>query len=378
MLARFWGLIRSEFHEYKSQLRYCLRLTLSGLLAFAVAQPFNFPLHGLWAVLTAIVVTQASIGASLQATTEYVIGTLGGAIYAGAIALLVPHQTMPMLIFALVLSVVPLAFIAALNPKFRVAPFTAVIVLFLSNEFREGPLESAIYRVVEVMLGGLSAIIIALLILPERAAQRALGAAASILENFAKVLPALMAGFTHALDIEALHRLQDDLGTAIVGFQGIAAEVERERLTSFIEDLDQGSLSRTLLRLRHDLVILGRAAGAPLPEQLFPRLNPLLQELSTITSNDLRQCAAALLAHQSPPGLDDFDAVFVSYEAEFAALRKDGLTRDLSAHDVERVFALGFALEQLHRDVGDLHRCVSEASKTLKKKWILKKRKETG
>lgn len=367
-LARFWSLAVSEFGEYKSQLRFCLRVILSGLLAFGLAQFFDFPLHGLWAVLTAIVVTQASIGASLKATTEYVVGTLGGAIYAGAIALLMPHSTIPSLLVAFVVSVAPLALLSALNPKFRVAPFTAVIVLFLANEFHQGPLESAGYRVVEVMLGGLSAIIIALLILPERAARRALEAAAGILENFAKVLPALMGGFTHALDIEALHRLQDDLGTAIVGFQGIADEVKRERLTSFIEELDQGSLSRTLLRLRHDLVILGRAAGAPLPEQFHRRLNPVLQELSLITSNDLRQSAAALLAHRPPPDLSAFDSACRAYEKEFAALRAEGSTRSLSAHDVERVFALGFALEQLHRDLGDLHRCVSEAAKAPGKK----------
>jgi hypothetical protein len=52
----------------------------SPLLAFVLSQPLNVPpLLGLWAILTAVVVTQMSIGGSLQATTEYVVGTLGGA-----------------------------------------------------------------------------------------------------------------------------------------------------------------------------------------------------------------------------------------------------------------------------------------------------------
>lgn len=38
----------------------------------------------------------------------------------------------------------------------------------------------------------------------------------------------------------------------------------------------------------------------------------------------------------------DFDG----YEAEIAALRREGLTRDLHGDAVERFFALGFALDQ--------------------------------
>jgi uncharacterized membrane protein YccC len=368
MPARLWNSIRSELDSHKPQLRYCLRLTLAGLLAFGLAQFFNFPLRGLWAVLTAIVVTQASVGASLQATAEYVIGTLGGAVYASAIALIVPHQTLPTLTLALALSVGPLALLAALNPKFRVAPFTAVIVLFVSNEFRQSPLESAAYRALEVVLGGLSAILVSVLILPERAAQRALAAAADILRHFADVLPALVLRLTHTLDLEAMHKLQDNLGTAVTSFQGIADEVKRERLTAFIEEPDHGSLARTLLRLRHDLVILGRAAGALLPVKLGKRLDPSLDAISTTMRNDLQQCADALLARAPPPSLDAVDQACAAYARDFTALRTDGLTRDLSSHEAERVFALGFALEQLRRDLGDLHRCVGELAIVPKKK----------
>ena len=47
----------------------------------------------LWAVLTAVILTQMSIGKSVKATIDYFLGTLGGAIYAGLIAVFVPHQS---------------------------------------------------------------------------------------------------------------------------------------------------------------------------------------------------------------------------------------------------------------------------------------------
>ena len=361
-LATTWSLVGARLRDYKPQLRYCLRLTLAGLAAFGFAQFWHFPLHGLWAVLTAVVVTQMSIGGSLQATAEYVVGTFGGAIYASGIAVLVPHTTMPTLTGALVFSIAPLALLAAFNPKFRVAPFTAVLVLFISNEFRQSPIESAIYRVLEVMLGGTSAILVSVLVLPERAHARALVAASHVLDRLAEVLPALLAGFTRPLDAEAIIRIQDELGDAVAGFQGIAAEVKSERLTHLGREPDHGPLSRTLLRLRHDFVILGRAAMAPLPDPFVARLAVLLTRLGESCGDDLRESGAALLARRMPPSLDSVDAVFVAYAQEFALLRQEGFTRRLSAQEVERVFALGFALEQLHRDLVDLQRCVTESA----------------
>ena len=74
-----------------------------------------------------------SVGGSLGATTEYVIGTFGGAIYAGALGALLPHATALELASVLAFTVAPLAYAAALNPSFRVAPFTGVIVLLISS-----------------------------------------------------------------------------------------------------------------------------------------------------------------------------------------------------------------------------------------------------
>jgi hypothetical protein len=41
-------------------------------------------------------------------------------------------------------------------------------------------------------------------------------------------------------------------------------------------------------------------------------------------------------------------------------LRSEGLTIPLSSEEVERIFAFGFALEQLRNNLADLERCVRE------------------
>ena len=67
----------------------------------------------------------------------------GGAIYGGAIAVLIPHSGEIGLLALLVLAVAPLAFIAALNPSLNAATVTAVIVLLVPTMSHANPLDSA-------------------------------------------------------------------------------------------------------------------------------------------------------------------------------------------------------------------------------------------
>src|SRR6201994_4501753 len=111
----------------KAQLALAVRTTVAASIAFAIATALNLRLP-LWAVLTSIIVTQMSVGRSLKATRDYMFGTIGGAIYGGAIAILIPHSGEAGLLALLVLAVAPLAFIAAVNPSLNTATVTAVIV----------------------------------------------------------------------------------------------------------------------------------------------------------------------------------------------------------------------------------------------------------
>jgi hypothetical protein len=64
---------------------------------------------------------------------------------------------------------------------------------------------------------------------------------------------------------------------------------------------------------------------------------------------------------RSVPHLRDWGAAGAALDAfnrELTAVRNEGLTRALSSNEVECLFALGFALEQLHQHVLDLVRCV--------------------
>ena len=353
------SLIRSR----KTQLALAFRVTLAAAGAYAIATALHLLLP-LWAVLTSLIVTQMSVGRSLNATRDYMFGTMGGAIYGGAIAVLLPHSGELGLLALLVLAVAPLAFVAAINPSFNAATVTAVIVLLVPTLSHADPLGSAIDRVMEVAVGALTGLLVSFFILPSRAHNQIRISAAGAFELIAAAFGELLAGLTRGLDNDALHRIQDGIGKALVELNALGAEAERERAAHLSRGPDTGPLLRTTMRLRHDLVMFGRASVAPLPSDLQARLAGPLHQIDDAFVTYLRCIAAALRARAACPAASPVDGALQAYAAEVAALRSEGLTRDLPGDVVERFYAFGFVLEQMRQNLNDLERCVTEWSET--------------
>src|SRR5262245_35080512 len=84
--------ILSFLKSRNSELRLAVRGTAAAVLAFALAKLLGFA-HGYWAVITSIIVLQTSVGGSLKAALDRLAGTMAGALWGAAIAVLVPHDT---------------------------------------------------------------------------------------------------------------------------------------------------------------------------------------------------------------------------------------------------------------------------------------------
>jgi uncharacterized membrane protein YccC len=277
---------------------------------------------------------------------------------------LIPHSGEAGLLALLVLAVAPLALIAAINPSLNAATVTAVIVLLVPTMSHADPLGSAIDRVMEVTVGAFTGLLVSFFVLPSRAHSQIRITAARTLELIAAALSKLLAGLTHGLDNDALHQIQDGIGKALVELNAMGAEAERERAAHLSKGPDTGPLLRTTLRLRHDLVMIGRACVTALPPDFQPRLAAPLAKVSDAVVICLRSTAASLRTGAGPPSSSPIDVALQSYATEIAALRSEGLTRGLPGDVAERFFALGFALEQMRQNLQDLCRCVAEWSET--------------
>src|ERR1700757_3832239 len=103
--------------RYRLQLILALRVTVAALSAYLLAQILHLRLP-LWAVLTSLIVTQMSLGRSVKVAKDYLIGTLVGVAYGGALAILIPHESEWALLAVLGLAGAPVAFIASFRANF--------------------------------------------------------------------------------------------------------------------------------------------------------------------------------------------------------------------------------------------------------------------
>ena len=112
----------------KAEIRHAIRVSAAVGAAFALATLLRLP-QGYWAVFTAVIVTQTSVGGSVSTGIDRLIGTIGGVAYSVAILTVMPHDTWPDIAIAIAVALFPLAFLSARYSSFRVAPVTAIILL---------------------------------------------------------------------------------------------------------------------------------------------------------------------------------------------------------------------------------------------------------
>ena len=336
----------------EAALRLCLRMTVAGLLAYVLAELFSLP-QGYWAVFSSIIIMQASVGGSVKATIDRVIGTIGGAVAGGAVGYFVPHESVLSLGVALAIALVPLTLVAALWPNYRVAPLTAVIVLLTPGAQQLGPVDLAFYRIVEITLGSFVGLGVSLVLLPARAHGLVVSAAGRALGLLADLLGDWLAVLAGGGDRTRITQLQDDIRAAMAHLEIVAGDAHHERRTYLTHEFDPDPLVRSVFRLRNDVVMIGRAAAEPLPEPIVTRLRPPLEQISQAGQHFLRACADALRERKNPPALDAVEQALAKFTATIGELRSEGAVRPLPAEGVGRLFALGFAVEQLRHNFED-------------------------
>jgi uncharacterized membrane protein YccC len=355
--------MRRLIARHKMELLLCLRVTLATLLTFGLGRLLSLPMV-LWAILTSVLLTQMSVGKSVKATIDYFVGTLGGVIYAAAVSALIPQTTAGGLLAALAATVPPLAFLAAVSPKFAAAVPTGLIVVVVPTLTHATPLASAIDRVEEVALGAVVALAVSLVVLPARARDMARGSAAAMLETIAEATPTVLDGFLQPADAQGGADLHRTVAMAYRRFEAAGQEAEHERISLLSYDPasepEFERLRMALLRLRHDLIMTGRAAAEPLPEAIRTRLKASLGALEQSIVGPLLTSASHLRAHSDATDDTGWEEAFDAFAQEIAALRAEGLFRPMREDAVQNLFALAFVLEQWRSDLKELTAALSD------------------
>ncbi|HXQ40456.1 MAG TPA: FUSC family protein [Candidatus Udaeobacter sp.] len=345
--------------HHGSELRLAARTTIAALLAFATADLLHMA-QIYWAVLTAVIVMQANLGGSIKATFDRLAGTVGGAAWGVIIGLALPHAGALGLALALALAVGPLALAAAFKPWLRIAPVTAIIVLMSTQAQQAGPLAYALDRVIEILLGVAVALAVSLLVLPNRAHGALATAASRALQIMSELAAVLLPHPGTAADGAILLQLHAKLRRALAGVDVAGEEARRERVGRLTDEPEPEPLRRNLNRLRLDLAMIGRATVEPLPEPVAGRLAGATADVAAALAAYFSAAGLALAARRAAPPREACSTALRAYAAVLAELRKEGLTRNLSAADARHLFGIAFVLDQLRRNLRDLAERVDE------------------
>jgi len=264
---------------HKPQLMLAARIVAAALATFILGHLLGLR-QRYWAVLTAIIVMQASVGGAFKAIADRLAGSLGGAIWGVVVCLAFPDRNVWTLALALVVAIAPLAVATAYNPGGRAAPVTAPILLLAPSGQTASPVATAVSRVLEVGLGSFVAAVIALLLSRSQATQTLVKAAAGALRELASLFATIAEAVVEGRSTVGLEPIHAQVRASLAKADAAAAEIVRERVVAPQSALDPAPLCRTLRRLNHDLIMVSRAAAAPLPETARRRLKATLDALA--------------------------------------------------------------------------------------------------
>lgn len=344
--------------RHSVSLRLATRIIIASVLTFILCRALALE-QSQWAILTAITVMQSSVGASLKATLDRFAGSIGGAFWGICILVALPRDDEMATGLALAVTLIPLAALAAFRPAYRVAPITGVILLLTPMGPDRAPWVVGLDRVIEVGLGSVVALIVALLIFPVRAHDTLATAASNALRMLADLMDELSKALVGQHDRRIISNLHYDIRRAVTRAETIADEAARERTSYLVLAPDPQPICRTLRRLRHDLTMIGRILGTPLTSPLvgareLTELTQTAQRSAETIADYLRNCAVALTSRKLPPPIGAVEHGLAAYAAALAQARRAGAIGDLADEEVACVFGLAFGFVQLSENLEDL------------------------
>jgi uncharacterized membrane protein YccC len=252
-----------------------VRMVVAALLAFLGTGLVGLH-HGYWAVITCLIIVQGSLGATIGAGILRLAGTAAGVVLGGFGVFLLKLQLPEWLVLLMVIA--PAAMLVASKPVFKLAPFTAALVLLLAGT---GDFTFAVGRVAEIALGCGIGILVSLLVLPERATGVLVNHAAAILEQLGEFAVMLLDG----QDAPARQRFEWKIRDAFAQLQNDLKEVAHERsLLLLRSDPFPEQLVRHLQRLRTDVNMLGRAVAEPVQDAHAELGAGILRRFKTLAS----------------------------------------------------------------------------------------------
>ncbi len=327
--------------SHRGWLRQAVRTLASMALSDAAARLCGLQEAG-WALITAAIVTSNSVTGTWTAGRDQIVGTLIGAA-AGTAAIGLTLLGWPKLpVFALMLT--PLALLAAARPTLRLTCVTLVVVFLFPSP--GGPFERPFDRVIAILIGAATSLLVSYLVFRSRARASAFAAASAMLDALQTLLHEVLSGAGATVSRDSLSEIAS---SSLRALADAVIEARREHLGT-LEAADPllVRLVPMLRRLQSDVLFVTRAVDElPDASAYSATLHPASRALGQVF-DALRTRCAALSRDERPP---DRDA---------AAGEIDTLDQTLASLGDTAGVPIRFTLQMLRRDLDDVEAALEQ------------------
>jgi uncharacterized membrane protein YccC len=335
-----------------ASLKQGIKTGLAGTITYALYSGWHLP-QGYWAVFSALVITQANVGASWKASLYRTIGSASGALAAAILLRFIGTGAVRAGIALFILASV-FGYLAALHTSFSAAGFTAALILVFGGI--EEPWHVAWLRVLYTVLGAVVAFAVSALVWPVHARAGLRSKLANILQGvgvlYSAVTAAALQGVDNEEQVRQLDRQLHDLR------RGVTQQMDEARnelsFSRFNKSAFQAVVDQTD-QVRRRLTAMAEDRSLYVHAQLEPGLLPSLPALASSTTRTFAVLADAIRGPRTEShSFDELDQAVDSLNADLARLRAQGATAPFALDRMLPFWSLVFNLREVAQDLRQL------------------------
>jgi hypothetical protein len=329
--------------------KQAIKTAVAGVISLYLTNLFHLP-QGYWAAITALIVMQSNVGATLSASRTRLAGTAIGAVVGG---FFMAMFGMNVLGFALAVAI---AFFVCevlhLGESQRLATVTVAIIM-LTGQAASGWI-IAIHRFTEVALGILIALLVSLTLWPNHARRSVRQGLADTLLKLGELYRAVMHRYRDqdAVSIEAfksdvhaaIHKNADLLQNALQ--EAFGPIKERESLAMLVHQVER------IFNAAESLEFAIRDGSS---DTYFRNFKTGLEHFEAGVSAAFDSLSKSIAAGKLYPDWPDLSAMIASLDEQAAQARKTGATISYSLDEILRFYSLLLSSRNLAEELKLLH-----------------------
>jgi hypothetical protein len=325
------------------------KTAIAGIVALYLTKLFHLP-EGYWASITALIVIQSNVGATLGASRTRLAGTAVGALVGGLFAALYGMNTLG---FALAVAIAFfLCDLLHLADSQRLATVTVAIIMLTAHASSSWVI--ALHRFSEVALGILIALLVSLTLWPNHARRSVRQGLADSLLKLAALYRAVMRAY-RGEDTTSVETLMSEVSAQIRKNNDLLQHALQEAFGPLKEREALALLAHQVERIFNAVESLEFAVRDSSSDTYHRNFETKLDHLEAGVSTALESLSKCIAAGKLYTEWPDLPARFASLDEQAVKARKTGATMNHALDEILRFYSLLLSSRNLVAELERVH-----------------------